>query len=101
MSDAISSGPLPATTEPSRSVVGSADPSLRDLVRSSLWLGAVGFGGGLSVLANIRTHTVEQRRWLTDPEFNSIAAVSQMLPGGASANALAQIGLRFQGFRGA
>jgi chromate transporter len=64
-------------------------------------MGAIGFGGGLSVLSNIHTHAVDKRRWLTDPEFVSIAAVAQMLPGGASANAMAQLGLRFYGMRGA
>jgi chromate transporter len=52
-------------------------------------------------LATIRTHVVERKHWLTDHDFSAIAAVSQMLPGGASANALAQIGLRFRGFQGA
>jgi chromate transporter len=53
------------------------------------------------VLANIRALIVERRRWLTEREFANTVTVSQMLPGGAAANALAYIDLRFQGLRGA
>jgi chromate transporter len=76
-------------------------PSLTDLARMALWLGAVGFGGGLSVLGTMHDLLVVRRRWLTEREFATTATVSQMLPGGAAANALAYTGLRFLGVRGA
>jgi chromate transporter len=76
-------------------------PGLAEYFRAALYLGVVGFGGGLSVLANIRALVVNKRRWLTEREFANTITVSQMLPGGAAANALAYIGLRFAGFRGA
>ncbi|HET7788310.1 MAG TPA: chromate efflux transporter [Myxococcales bacterium] len=88
--------PLTSRTEPART-----RPALQRIVRASLWLGVLGFGGGLSVLANIRALVVERRRWLTEREFANTVTVSQMLPGGAAANALAYIGLRFHGARGA
>ena len=76
-------------------------PRVADLLRAGLYLGAIGFGGGLSVLANIQTYVVTRKRWLTDRELTNTVTVAQMLPGGASANALAYIGLRFAGWRGA
>jgi chromate transporter len=76
-------------------------PRPPDLFRAGLFLGAIGFGGGLSVLANIHSYVVEKKRWLTEREFTNAATVAQMLPGGASANAIAYIGLRFGGWRGA
>lgn len=76
-------------------------PSLAALVRTSAWLGATGFGGGLSVLAAMQDLVVRRRRWLTEREFVTTATVSQMLPGGAAANALAYTGLRFFGVTGA
>lgn len=76
-------------------------PGLAPFFRASLFLGLVGFGGGLSVLANIYSLVVQRKRWLTDREFANTVTVSQMLPGGAAANALAYIGLRFGGVRGA
>ena len=78
-----------------------ARPTVAHLFREALWLGALGFGGGFSVLASIRTLTVERRRWLTPREFANTATVAQMLPGGAAANALAYVGLRFRGPAGA
>ena len=76
-------------------------PTLAQFFRASLFLGVVGFGGGLSVLANIHALVVSKRRWLTEREFANTVTVSQMLPGGAAANALAYIGLRFGGLTGA
>jgi chromate transporter len=43
---------------------------------------------------------VVRRRWLTEREFVATATVSQMLPGGAAANALAYTGMRFFGIAG-
>src|SRR3954468_19396046 len=80
---------------------GRRRPDLDELFRSALFLGVIGFGGGLSVLANIESHVVTRKRWLTDKEFSNAVTVSQMLPGGAAANAIAYIGLRFGGWRGA
>ena len=76
-------------------------PGLVEFFRASLFLGVVGFGGGYSVLANIHSLMVKKRRWMTDREFTNTITVSQMLPGGAAANAIAYAGLRFGGLRGA
>ncbi len=76
-------------------------PSLAEILRASLWLGLVGFGGGMSVLGTMHDLMVFRRGWLTEREFVTTATVSQMLPGGAAANALAYTGLRFFGPIGA
>jgi len=81
--------------------VARSRPGVTDLLRAGLYLGAIGFGGGLSVLANIQAYVVTRKRWLTDRELTNTVTVAQMLPGGASANSLAYIGLRFGGGRGA
>ncbi len=87
---------MPGTSPSSRAV-----PSRAELARTSFWLGLVGFGGGVSVLASIHDVAVLRRRWLTEREFANTATVGQMLPGGAAANALALVGLRFHGQAGA
>lgn len=76
-------------------------PSRRDLFTTAFWLGCVGFGGGISVLSQIDGEVVKKRGWLTQREFSNTVTVSQMLPGGAAANALAYIGMRFGGWAGA
>jgi chromate transporter len=86
-----------AHSQPAR----SRPASLLQYFNAALYLGVIGFGGGLSVLASIRSLTVERKRWLTEKEFTNAVAVSQMLPGGAAANTLAYVGLRFGGLRGA
>ncbi|HZZ84388.1 MAG TPA: chromate transporter [Anaeromyxobacteraceae bacterium] len=78
-----------------------AGPGPGELFRASLRLGATGFGGGLSVLSGIRSLCVDRRAWLSEREFARVATVAQMLPGGAAANALAYLGLRFGGRQGA
>jgi chromate transporter len=75
-------------------------PSRRDLFTTAFWLGCVGFGGGISVLSQIDGEVVKKRGWLTAREFSNTVTVSQMLPGGAAANALAYIGMRFGGWAG-
>ncbi|HEY8206189.1 MAG TPA: chromate transporter, partial [Myxococcaceae bacterium] len=87
---------MPADAPPPRS-----RPTLLELVSASLALGAIGFGGGLSVLAAIRSMAVARKAWLTEREFSNTATVAQILPGGAASDALACIGLRFHGVRGA
>jgi chromate transporter len=79
----------------------SRPPSPRELGSFALWMGTIGFGGGLSVLAILRSTAVDRKSWITDREFDNTATVAQMLPGGAAANALSLIGLRFFGARGA
>ncbi len=94
--DTEQAGRQPASASPRR-----PRPTIAALVLESLKLGLVGFGGGLAVLSSIELLLVVRRRWLTAREFGVTATVSQMLPGGAAANALAYTGLRFFGVRGA
>ena len=90
-----------AATPTQRPALRRARPLLLEIFRTSLLLGAVGFGGGISVLAFMHDLLVLRRRWLTEREFVTTARVAQMLPGGAAANALAYTGLRFFGPGGA
>lgn len=76
-------------------------PSLGGLFLSFLKIGTVGFGGGLAVIAQIRTLAVQQRRWLTEQEFASGFALAQTLPGTAAGNTATYVGLRLRGWRGA
>lgn len=96
-----------AISAPSASVTpgpppgGRPIPTLGELLGATLLLGLAGFGGGVSVLGLVGHLVVEKRRWLTEREFANTATIAQMLPGGAAANALAHVGLRLRGLRGA
>lgn len=76
-------------------------PTLGGLFLSFLKIGTVGFGGGLAVIAQIRTLAVLQRRWLTEQDFASGFALAQSLPGTAAGNVTTYVGLRLRGWRGA
>ncbi len=76
-------------------------PTLGGLFLSFLKIGTVGFGGGLAVIAQIRTLAVKQRGWLTEQDFASGFALAQTLPGTAAGNTATYVGLRLRGWRGA
>ncbi|MFY9223456.1 MAG: chromate efflux transporter [Blastocatellia bacterium] len=66
-----------------------------------LWLGCIGFGGGIAVLAQIYVLIVQKRGWLKEAEYWEAAAFGQSLPGSYAVNAVSYIGLRLQGTMGA
>ena len=79
----------------------SRTATLGGLFLSFLKIGLVGFGGGLAVIAQVRTLTVRNRGWLTDIEFAEGFALAQSLPGTAAGNVATYVGLRLRGWRGA
>ena len=79
----------------------SRTATLGGLFLSFLKVGLTGFGGGLAVLSQIRTLTVQKRRWITEHDFVEALALGQSLPGTSAGNAVTYIGLRLRGWRGA
>ena len=73
-------------------------PTCVELARGFCGVGLLGFGG---VLPWARRMVVEQRRWLSPPEFNDLLALCQFLPGPNVVNLSVALGARFQGARGA
>src|SRR5215467_5630348 len=78
----------------------SRTATLGGLFLSFLKVGLVGFGGGLAVIAQIRTLTVRNRLWLTDFEFAEGFALAQSLPGTAAGNVATYVGFKLRGWRG-
>ncbi len=74
--------------------------TLGAIFRISLYYGIAGFGGGYSVLAQLRRDLVERRRWLSDDDFLVIAELSKSLPGTPATSLLALLGQRVGGLRG-
>ncbi|HEY8039465.1 MAG TPA: chromate efflux transporter [Polyangiaceae bacterium] len=74
--------------------------TLPAVFRVALYYGVAGFGGGYSVLAQLRRDLVERRRWLTAAEFLVLAEISKSLPGTPATNLLALLGQRVGGVRG-
>jgi chromate transporter len=68
--------------------------------RVALFYGFAGFGGGYSVLAQLRRDIVERRRWLTAEDFLILAELSKSLPGTPATSLLALLGQRVAGTAG-
>lgn len=77
----------------------SASPSLWEIFREFLLIGAVSFGGG--IVAYERLLLIEKRKWLTPDAFMATLAISQTLPGLNSVNLALLAGDRIRGFWGA
>jgi chromate transporter len=60
-------------------------------------MGLAGFGGGLSVISQVRKRLVDRAGIFTDGEFLDCLALAQALPGGASVNLFTQLGFHAGG----
>lgn len=74
--------------------------STGSLVRLALHHGVAGFGGGYSVLAQLRRDLVEKRKWLSAEDFLVLAELSKSLPGTPATSLIALVGQRAAGIRG-
>jgi chromate transporter len=86
---------------PAERVHPTQRPPLASVARLAAWLGLIGFGGGYSVLAQLRRTVVERERWMTDREYADACAVAIGLPGANGANFFTLLGLRAGGVWGA
>jgi len=71
---------------------------LSELFSGFFVMGICGFGG---MLPWARRTIVEQRRWLSPPEFNDLLALCQFLPGPNVIGMSLALGARFNGIAGA
>jgi chromate transporter len=69
----------------------------RELLRLALFYGIAGFGGGYSVLAQLRRRLVDEKAWLDADEFLVLAELSKSLPGTPATSLLALLGQRVGG----
>jgi len=60
---------------------GGGEPSLGDLARYFLRLGALGFGGPVALANAMRRDLVEARGWLTEGEYDDGLAIAAACPG--------------------
>jgi chromate transporter len=77
----------------------SGAPGWRDLCRTYLKIGTIGFGGGYAVMDLIHSELVEKHQWLTEQRFQNMVALSEMAPGALTVNLLAGIAYRLGGVK--
>ncbi len=75
-------------------------PRLRYLFSRFLWIGAVGFGGPVAVMAVIKREVSDQSRWLEPTRFQELLALSKLLPGPQATQLVIGVGKDVGGVRG-
>jgi chromate transporter len=76
-------------------------PSLTEIVREWGRIGCIGFGGPPAHIALFRQLCVNDRRWLTDAQFERAIAATNLLPGPASTQLAIYCAWRLRGNLGA
>jgi len=79
----------------------SALPSLLELAKVLLKVGATGFGGAMPMVALVHMEYVEKRHWVTQEEFDEAVMVGQIMPGPIAVDAITHMGYRLRGWPGA
>ena len=98
MSAADSSGPAAVPGAGSTAPTLPASPSLWALFLVCLKVGLLSFGGGLS--GWLYQEFVVRENWISDEDFASSLAISQMLPGANVLNLVINMGDQLRGFSG-
>lgn len=76
-------------------------PALWQLAGVLLKVGSTGFGGPMPMLALIHSEYVQQRRWVSQEEFDEAVMVGQIMPGPIVVDAVTHLGYRLRGWPGA
>jgi chromate transporter len=84
-----------------RAADGGAVPSLLELARAFLVIGALAFGGQGGLLALLSRDVVERRGWVEETEITEAYTYVQLLPGAVVVQVVAYLGYRMRGWRGA
>lgn len=87
----------PKTPQPAAGAFSSTPPSLKELFLGFSSVGLSGFGG---VLPFARRMLVEERKWLSPEDFNSLLGLCQFLPGPNVINLSVAVGARYRGVAG-
>ncbi len=75
--------------------------SLRTIARTFFKVGLIGFGGGVGMLAILRSECVKKKKLICDDELTTAVAIGQMLPGPFVPNYSEYIGYCLHGTKGA
>jgi chromate transporter len=73
---------------------------VKELIKTFLKLGALGFGGPIAMIGYMDTECVRKRKWLTEDEYSKIVAVAKLFPGPLATLISIRIGKKLHGTKG-
>jgi len=71
-------------------------PTLFEILKTALYIGAVGYGGP-AILALMKRVIVHEKGWISDKEFMNALSLSQILPGATGVTLLGYVGQKLKG----
>jgi chromate transporter len=92
---------LPAWRTALRTSENNDSPSLFELSRTFLLIGALAFGGQGGLLALLNRDLVERRQWITEADILEAFTYVQLLPGAVVVQVAAYLGYKLRSWPGA
>lgn len=71
-------------------------PTLFEILKTALYVGAVGYGGP-AILALMKRVIVHEKKWISGEEFMNALSLAQILPGATGVTLMGYIGQKLQG----
>jgi chromate transporter len=68
-------------------------PSLFDLLKTTLYIGAIGYGGP-AILALMKKTFVHEKEWISEKEFMNALSLAQILPGTYGVSLMGYLGFK-------
>ncbi len=66
-------------------------PTLLEMLKTSLYIGAVGYGGP-AILGLMKKNTVQEKGWVSEEEFFNALSLAQILPGATGVTLMGYFG---------
>ncbi|MDD5457044.1 MAG: chromate efflux transporter [Candidatus Margulisbacteria bacterium] len=73
---------------------------LRDMFKTSLYIGVTGYGGP-AILAHMKNVLVKEKKWVSEKRFMEGLSLSQLLPGAVGVTLMGYLGYRMKKYPGA
>jgi chromate transporter len=74
-------------------------PSLLQLIKTTFYIGAIGYGGP-AILAQMKKSFVHEQEWISEKEFMDSLSLAQILPGATGVSIIGYIGFKLHKFWG-
>ncbi len=71
-------------------------PSLFEILKAALYIGAVGYGGP-AILALMKRVVVHDKEWISEEEFMNALSLAQILPGATGVTLMGHVGQKLKG----